>query len=96
MLRRAIRISAMGQHEVMKLMKPEMGEMDVQGLHEYVCRRYGAGFNAPNQATQEVVADGLTKLGIIKKKDEFRRYYPHGASHYPGLDVHDRGSYGPL
>ena len=180
LLRRAVRISAQGQREVMKLLRPEMGEMEVQGLHEYVYRRYGAefqgypsivggganacilhyetddrlrldndlvlmdcgaeyhgysadvtrtvppsgtfspaqrqiyelvlaaqeagfaacrpgaGFDAPNKATQDVVAAGLIKLGIIKKKDELRRYYPHGASHYLGLDVHDRGRYGPL
>lgn len=180
LLRRAVRISAQGQREVMKLLRPEMGEMEVQGLHEYVYRRYGAefqgypsivggganacilhyetddrqhldndlvlmdcgaeyhgysadvtrtappsgtfspaqrqiyelvlaaqdagfaacrpgaAFDAPNKATQEVVTAGLLKLGIIKKKDEMRRYYPHGASHYLGLDVHDRGSYGPL
>ena len=180
LLRRAIRISAQGQREVMKLLRPDMGEMEVQGLHEYVYRRYGAefqgypsivgagangcilhyetndrqhltndlvlmdcgaeyhgytadvtrtappsgtfspaqrqvyelvlaaqeagfaacrpgvAFDAPNKATQEVVAAGLQKLGIIKKKEEFRRYYPHGASHYLGLDVHDRGLYGPL
>jgi Xaa-Pro aminopeptidase len=180
LLRRAVRISAQGQREVMKLVRPEMGEMEVQGLHEYVYRRYGAEFqgypsivggganacilhyetddrqrldndlvlmdcgaeyhgysadvtrtippsgtfspaqrqiyelvlaaqeagfaacrpgaefNAPNKATQEVVAAGLVKLGIIKKKEEFRKYYPHGASHYLGLDVHDRGNYAPL
>ncbi|HEX8327987.1 MAG TPA: aminopeptidase P N-terminal domain-containing protein [Hymenobacter sp.] len=180
LLRRAIRISTQGQREVMKLVRPDMGEMEVQGLHEYVYRRYGAEFqgypsivggganacilhyetndrqrldnelllmdcgaeyhgytadvtrtappsgtfspaqrqiyelvlaaqeagfaasrpgaefDAPNKATQDVVANGLIKLGIIKKKEEFKRYYPHGASHYLGLDVHDRGSYGPL
>ena len=180
LLRRAIRISAQGQREVMKLLRPDLGEMEVQGLHEYVYRRYGAEFqgypsivgggangcilhyetndrqrldndlilmdcgaeyhgysadvtrtappsgtfspaqrqiyelvlaaqeagfaacrpgapfDAPNKATQEVVAAGLQKLGIIKKKGEFRKYYPHGASHYLGLDVHDSGSYGPL
>ena len=180
LLRRAIRISAVGQREVLKLLRPEMGEMEVQGLHEYVYRRYGAefqgypsivgggangcilhyetddrqhldndlvlmdcgaeyhgysadvtrtappsgtfspvqrqiyelvlaaqeagfaacrpgaAFNAPNQAAQNVVASGLLKLGIIKKKEEFRRYFPHGTSHYLGLDVHDRGSYGVL
>ena len=180
LLRRAVRISAQGQREVLKLLRPDMGEMEVQGLHEYVYRRYGAefqgypsivgggangcvlhyetndrqrldndlvlmdcgaeyhgysadvtrtappsgtfgpaqrqiyelvlaaqeagfaacrpgaNFDAPNKATQEVVASGLLKLGIIKKKEDFRRYYPHGASHYLGLDVHDRGPYGPL
>ena len=180
LLRRAIRISAQGQREVLKLLRPDLGEMEVQGLHEFVYRRYGAefqgypsivgggangcilhyetndrqrldndlvlmdcgaeyhgysadvtrtappsgkfspeqrqiyelvlaaqeagfaacrpgaSFDAPNKATQEVVAAGLLRLGLIKKKDDFRRYYPHGASHYLGLDVHDRGSYGPL
>ncbi|MET4075213.1 aminopeptidase P family protein [Hymenobacter sp. UYCo722] len=180
LLRRAVRISAQGQREVMKLLRPDLGEMEVQGLHEYVYRRYGAEFqgypsivgggangcilhyetndrprldndlvlmdcgaeyhgysadvtrtappsgtfspaqrqvyelvlaaqeagfaacrpgaefNAPNKATQEVVAAGLQKLGIIKKKEDFRKYYPHGASHYLGLDVHDRGNYAPL
>ena len=56
----------------------------------------GAAFDAPNKATQDVITAGLQKLGIIKKKEEMRRYYPHGASHYLGLDVHDRGPYGPL
>ena len=180
LLRRAVRISAQGQREVLKLLRPDMGEMEVQGLHEYVYRRYGAefqgypsivgggangcilhyetndrqrldndlvlmdcgaeyhgysadvtrtvppsgtfspaqrqiyelvlaaqdagfaacrpgaDFGAPNKATQDVVAAGLQKLGIIRKKEDFRRYYPHGASHYLGLDVHDSGSYGPL
>ncbi|MBD2767166.1 aminopeptidase P N-terminal domain-containing protein [Hymenobacter sp. BT664] len=180
LLRRAIRISAQGQREVLKLMRPDMGEMELQGLHEYVYRRYGAefqgypsivgggangcilhyetndrqrldndlvlmdcgaeyhgysadvtrtappsgtfspaqrqiyelvlaaqeagfaacrpgaDFDAPNKATQEVVAAGLQKLGILQKKEDFRRYYPHGSSHYLGLDVHDRGTYGPL
>ncbi|GAA4358956.1 hypothetical protein GCM10023185_25100 [Hymenobacter saemangeumensis] len=180
LLRRAVRISTAGQREVMRLLRPDMGEMEVQGLHEYVYRRYGAefqgypsivggganacilhyeandrlrldndlilmdcgaeyhgytadvtrtvppsgtfspaqrqiyelvlaaqdagiaackpgaDFQAPNKAAQEVVAAGLLKLGIIKKKEEFRLYFPHGTSHYLGLDVHDRGSYGPL
>ena len=180
LLRRAVRISAIGQREVLKLLRPEMGEMETQGLHEYVYRRYGAefqgypsivggganacilhyetadrqrldndlvlmdcgaeyhgysadvtrtappsgkfspvqrqvyelvlaaqdaafaacrpgaAFSAPNKVANEVVASGLLKLGIIKKPEEARRYFPHGTSHYLGLDVHDRGHYGPL
>ena len=180
LLRRAVRISAIGQREVLKLLRPEMGEMETQGLHEYVYRRYGAefqgypsivgaganacilhyetadrqrldndlvlmdcgaeyhgysadvtrtappsgtfspaqrhvyelvlaaqdaafaacrpgaAFSAPNKAANEVVASGLLKLDIIKKPEEARRYFPHGTSHYLGLDVHDRGRYGPL
>ena len=178
LLRRAIQISTAGQREVYKLVRPDMGEMEVQGLHEYVYRRFGAefqgypsivgggangcilhyesndrqrldndlllmdcgaeyhgysadvtrtippsgtfspaqrqiyelvlaaqeagfaqckpgaAFNAPNKATQDVVTAGLLRLGIIKEGKEASRYYPHGASHYLGLDVHDRGTYG--
>ncbi len=180
LLRRAIAISTAAQCEVLKLLRPDMGEMAVQGLHEYVYRRYGAEFqgypsivgggangcilhfeandrlrldndlllmdcgaeyhgytadvtrtappsgtfspaqrqiyelvlaaqeaglaacrpgnpfSAPGRAAQEVVAQGLIKLGIIRKKEDFRLYFPHGTSHYLGLDVHDRGRYGPL
>jgi Xaa-Pro aminopeptidase len=179
-LRQAIRISAVGQQEVMKAMKPNMTEMEVQGLHEFVYRKYGSefegypsivgagnnacvlhytvndkprlgndlvlmdcgaeyhgytadvtrtipatgkftteqrqiyelvlaaqqagfeqckpgnAFGAPGEAAQKVIADGLLKLGIIKDAKETRRYFPHGTSHYLGLDVHDRGTYGPL
>ena len=171
LLRRAISISTTAQREVMRYVRPDMGEMAVQGLHEYIYRRYGAEFQgypsivggganacilhyeandrlrldndlllmdcgaeyraysadvtrtvppsgtfspaqrqiyelvlaaqeagfaacrpgqefqAPGKAAQEVVAQGLRKLGIIKKKEDFRTYFPHGTSHYLGLDV---------
>ena len=28
--------------------------------------------------------------------EEARTYFPHGTSHYLGLDVHDKGTYGPF
>ncbi|KAA9333178.1 aminopeptidase P family protein [Hymenobacter busanensis] len=180
LLRRAIRISTVGQQEVMKALRPDMAENEVQALHEYVYRRYGAEFEgypsivgagangcilhyetndkprigndlilmdcgaeyhgysadvtrtappsgkfspeqkqiyelvlaaqdagiaackpgaefqAPDKAARKVVEDGLLKLGLIKTAAEARQYFPHGTSHYLGLDVHDRGSYGPL
>ena len=43
-----------------------------------------------------VISAKFLRLGTIKNKDEQRRYYPHGADHCLGLDVHDRGPYGSL
>jgi Xaa-Pro aminopeptidase len=39
---------------------------------------------------QRIIANGLMKLGLIKKKSEVSIYYPHGISHPIGLDVHDK------
>jgi Xaa-Pro aminopeptidase len=181
LLRKAIRISCIAQREVMKAMTPEMSEMEVQGIHEYVYRRYGAEyegypsivgagnngcvlhyiennrlklgdaqmvlmdvgaeyhgytadvtrtvpangkfteaqkaiynlvyqaqdeairlckpnipFNAPHTKAQEIINKGLFALGIIKSETEPHTYFPHGTSHYLGLDVHDRGTYSEL
>ena len=54
----------------------------------------GAPFQAPGEASYKVVAEGLIALGIIKNESEARTYFPHGTSHYLGLDVHDKGTYG--
>lgn len=180
LLKKAIEISAVGQLEVMKAMHPGMSETEVQGVHEYVYKKYGAEyegypsivgggnngcilhyiennkpelgaelvlmdlgaeyhgytadvtrtipangvfspeqkaiydivynaqeagiaasvvgapFSAPGTAASKVVADGLISLGLIKEASEARKYFPHGTSHYLGLDVHDKGTYGPF
>jgi Xaa-Pro aminopeptidase len=51
-------------------------------------------------ATVDVVVDGLLRLGLLKgdreeiiKKRGYQKLYPHGSSHWLGLDVHDAGSY---
>ncbi len=177
LLRKAVEISAVGQIEVMKAMHPNMSETEIQGVHEYVYKKYGAEyegypsivgggnngcilhyiennkpkvgddlvlmdlgaeyhgytadvtrtipangkftsaqkqiydlvyeaqeagikasvvgatFQAPEQAAREVVNAGLMKLGIIADPSEGRTYFPHGTSHYLGLDVHDKGTY---
>ncbi len=53
----------------------------------------GSTFNATEDKATEVLADGLVQLGIIKNKNEVKTYYPHGCSHFIGLDVHDKGDY---
>jgi Xaa-Pro aminopeptidase len=176
LLRKAVEISCQGQTEVMKAVKPDMSEREVQGLHEFVHKKYGAEyvgypsivgagnngcvlhyqeneklhvenkmvlmdvgaeyhgytadvtrtvptngkFTAEQKAIYELVyeaqeaafklckegttwqeldkvsrgliADGMVKLGIISKKEDVNKYYPHGLGHHIGLDVHDRSA----
>ena len=42
MVRKAVRISCAGQVEVMKAMKPGMSEREIQGIHEFVFKKYQA------------------------------------------------------
>lgn len=44
LLKKAVRISAMGQVEIMKAMHPNMSETEVQGIHEFVYKKYGAEY----------------------------------------------------
>jgi Xaa-Pro aminopeptidase len=180
LLKKAVRISAMGQREVMKAMHPDMSETEVQGIHEYVYKKYGSeyegypsivgagnngcilhyienskttlendlvlmdlgaeyhgytadvtrtipangkfspeqkiiydivykaqeagiaaatvgnSYSATDAAARKVINDELIKLGLITDASQGRRYFPHGTSHYIGLDVHDPGTYGPF
>ncbi|PNQ72363.1 Xaa-Pro aminopeptidase [Hanstruepera neustonica] len=180
LLTKAVRISAMGQREIMKAMHPGMSELEIQGIHEYVYKKYGseyegypsivgagnngcvlhyienskmkvendlvlmdlgaeyhgysadvtrtipangkftpeqkavydlvyeaqeagiaatvvgAKFGSVDAASREVINAGLVKLGIVESEDQARQYFPHGTSHYLGLDVHDPGDYGAL
>jgi Xaa-Pro aminopeptidase len=59
------------------------------------CRK-GNKFWDPHYAALKVIAEGLKELGIINDPDQANWYFPHGTSHYLGLDVHDAGTYGPL
>jgi len=63
--------------------------------------RPGIAFRDVHAASVEVVVDGLMRLGILSgdraeiiEKRAFQQYYPHGCSHWMGLNVHDVGSYG--
>lgn len=178
MLQKAIDISCIGQIETMKAITPKMTELEAQGIHEFVFKKFGCqevgypsivgagnnscvlhyieskkdlkdgelilmdvgaeyegytadvtrtipvngkfteeqkilynlvkkaqeaafeecevenNFNSTSIAAQKVIAQGLLELGIIKKVSEVSIYFPHGTSHYLGLDVHDKGTFG--
>lgn len=42
-----------------------------------------------NKVCQDVLSEGLIKLGLIKEPVEISKYYMHGVSHHLGIDVHD-------
>ncbi len=42
LIRKAVSISCIGQREVMKAMKPGMSEREIQGIHEFVFKKYQA------------------------------------------------------
>ncbi|MEN8126095.1 MAG: aminopeptidase P N-terminal domain-containing protein [Bacteroidota bacterium] len=56
----------------------------------------GTQFAELDKKAKEILANGLLKMGIINSLDEVGYYYPHGCSHYLGLDVHDIGDYQEL
>ncbi|MDX1828086.1 MAG: aminopeptidase P family protein [Lutibacter sp.] len=179
LLKKAINISAIGQNEMMKAMKPNMSETEAQGVHEFVYKKYGAEyegypsivgagnngcilhyvennkpkvgdgnlilmdlgaeyhgytadvtrtiptngkftkeqkliydlvykaqeagiaqakignkFSSTTNAARKVINKGLAELGIIDSEDTYHNYFPHGATHHIGLDVHDLTNYG--
>lgn len=181
LMRKAIDISAVGHNEAMKAIKPNMSELELQGVQEFIHKKLGAeyvgypsiagagnngcvlhyiennvtsvgdnrmilmdigaeyhGYTADVTRTfpsngkftaeqkeiynivfqaqeavfkivkegtafqdieataRDVVTKGLVRLGILKDETQNRLYYPHGCSHFLGLDVHDKGIYSTL
>ncbi len=59
--------------------------------------RPGVELSQVHQAAEDVIRDGLLRLGLITSRDgfQFRVWFMHGTSHYLGMNVHDvsvRGS----
>ena len=42
-----------------------------------------------NKVCQDLLSEGLIKLGLIKEPAEISKYYMDGVSHHLGIDVHD-------
>ncbi len=49
-----------------------------------------------NRRVNDILSQGLIKLGLIKDAGGLRKYYTHGLSHSVGLQVHDVGGLGKL
>lgn len=75
-------------------------------VHNYAKEHMVAGesLNQFNLKIREVMAEELIGLGLIEKdaddatkKKLTGKYYPHGTSHFMGIDVHDIGNrYAPI
>jgi Xaa-Pro aminopeptidase len=73
--------------------------LDVQiGLVEMI--KPGLPYTQIQDTAVSGLTDVLLQLGLIKASREealeqklYKKYYPHGAGHWLGLDVHDVGSY---
>jgi Xaa-Pro aminopeptidase len=71
LIRKAVEISCQGQNEVMKAMRQDMSELEIQGLHEYVHKKYGAegvGYGSiigagENGCTLHYVENTKTRVG---------------------------------
>ena len=57
-------------------------------------------WNAPHEATVQVITEGLVALGLLKgdvneliEQEAYRPFYMHRAGHWLGMDVHDVGDY---
>lgn len=60
----------------------------------------GSSIQAIHEEASRVLVDGLIDLKLLKNsrdeiiaKGQHRQYYPHGTSHWIGMDVHDVGVY---
>lgn len=60
----------------------------------------GALWDAPHNASVEVITQGLIKLGLLQgklsqciKSEIYKEFYMHRVGHWIGMDVHDVGNY---
>ena len=60
--------------------------------------RKGNRFDAPHKTAVRIIVQGLVRLNLLHgevneliKSKAYLRFFPHGTSHFVGLDVHDVG-----
>ena len=71
---------------------------DAQEAAAAAAAKPGATMQDLGKAANNVIMDGLLKLGLITAKDprQVRIWYMHGLGHWIGMNVHDVGSYSPV
>ena len=86
LLKKAIEISAVGQIEIMKAMHPDMSEAEIQGVHEFVYKKYGAEYEGypsivgggSNGCILHYIENNKTKVGddlvLMDLGAEYRGY----------------------
>ena len=86
LLKKAVEISAVGQIEIMKAMHPNMSETEIQGVHEFVYKKYGAEYEGypsivgggNNGCILHYVENNKTKVGndlvLMDLGAEYRGY----------------------
>ncbi len=52
----------------------------------------GISLETLNKKTVELMQESLIKLGLIKEKGQYKKYYMHSVGHHLGMDTHDIGS----
>ena len=64
---------------------------EVEKAHQAViaCIKPGLSFETYHKEVDTIMQQALKNLGLLKKKDDYRRYFPHAISHGLGIDVHD-------
>lgn len=62
--------------------------------------RPGIAFKTLQDTTIEMLTEAMLELGLVRgsanhviEQQLFKKYYPHGVSHWLGMDVHDTGLY---
>jgi Xaa-Pro aminopeptidase len=52
----------------------------------------GVSVRKPHNIAKKIITQGLQQLGILTTQ-KVKDFFPHGTSHFLGLDVHDSGAY---
>ena len=53
----------------------------------------GEKVNTPHEIACDIISRELTKLGLMKERNNLSEFYMHKTGHWLGLDVHDVGEY---